>query len=294
MWSYPNVWPGLHASHKAPKPDHPGELIGPTRLLGGFMEFKGSNVGKLWAINGNHGNVYIFTSDGLFVATLFDDMRIGQRWTMPVAKRGMSLEGITLNDENFWPTITQTADGQVYLVDGGRSALVRLDGIENIHRLKDISLSVTTDDLERSRAWLLKTEALRQKSLGSAVLNIAITATAPVVDGKMDDWASAAWADIDKRGVKAYFNANSKPYDITGALTVAGERLYLAYRTGDDKLLKNSGEMPIAPFKTGGALDLMIGTNREAKSERQEPVSGDTRILVTFVDGKLEFERRKR
>ncbi len=40
-------------------------------------------------------------------------------------------------------------------------------------------------------------------------------------------------------------------------------RLYVAYRTGDDKLLKNTGEMPIALFKTGGALDLMISTNAD-------------------------------
>ncbi len=286
MWSYPNLWPGLHASHKAPKPDHRGELIGPTRLLGGFMEAKGSDVGKLWAINGNHGNVFLFTSDGLFVATLFEDMRLGNRWIMPTVSRGMSLDGITLNDENFWPTITQMTDGQIYLVDGGRSALVRLDGIENIHRLKDISLAVTTADLEKSRAFLLQTEALRQKNSGNTSLNVAIKSVAPVVDGKLDDWSGVAWADIDKSGVKAYFNANSKPYDITGAITASGERLYLAYRTGDEKLLKNSGEMPVAPFKTGGALDLMIGVNPEAKADRQEPVPGDLRLLVTQVNGK--------
>ncbi|MEI6678330.1 MAG: hypothetical protein WCL21_06965, partial [Mariniphaga sp.] len=286
MWSYPNLWPGLHASHKAPKPDHRGELIGPTRLLGGFMEAKGSDVGKLWAVNGNHGNVYIFTADGLFVATLFEDMRIGKRWIMTEATPGMSLEGITLSDENFWPTITQMADGQIYLVDGGRSALVSLEGIENIHRLKDISLSLSISDLEKSRSYSIKTEALRQKNLGNNSLNVAISNEAPVVDGKLTDWPRAVWADIDKSGVKAYFNATSKPYDITGAMTVAGDRLYLAYRTGDEKLLKNTGEMPVAPFKTGGALDLMIGVNPEARPDRQEPVAGDLRLLVTMVNGK--------
>ena len=37
MWSYPSMWPGLHASHNAAMPDHPGELLGTTRLLGGFV-----------------------------------------------------------------------------------------------------------------------------------------------------------------------------------------------------------------------------------------------------------------
>ena len=36
-WSYPSLWPGLHASHESPPPERPGELIGTTRLLGGFV-----------------------------------------------------------------------------------------------------------------------------------------------------------------------------------------------------------------------------------------------------------------
>ena len=37
MWSYPNPWPGLHPSHEAPTPHKPGQLIGVTRFLGGFV-----------------------------------------------------------------------------------------------------------------------------------------------------------------------------------------------------------------------------------------------------------------
>ena len=47
----------------------------------------------------------------------------------------MLLNDLTLHDENFWPSITQTADGKVYLVDGGRTRLVRVDGLETIRRL---------------------------------------------------------------------------------------------------------------------------------------------------------------
>ena len=89
MWSYPSLWPGLHASHNAAMPDHPGELLGTTRLLGGFVSPKGSDVGDLWAINGNMGNVYLFSADGLFVATLWKDGRTAS-WAIPVAQRGMS------------------------------------------------------------------------------------------------------------------------------------------------------------------------------------------------------------
>ena len=39
-------------------------------------------------------------------------------------------------------------------------------------------------------------------------------------------------------------------------------------------LLRNSGETPRAPFKTGGCLDLMIGADARADANRAEPRSG--------------------
>src|SRR5690606_2614752 len=58
-WSYPSPWPGLHASHKAPRPSFPGQLIGTTRMPGSFFEVPG--VGELWAIHTNHGRMAVFT-----------------------------------------------------------------------------------------------------------------------------------------------------------------------------------------------------------------------------------------
>ena len=113
----------------------PGEIIGTTRLLGGFVTPKAGDAGPLWAVNGNMGDMYLFTADGLFVATLFKDVRQGKSWAMPTAERGMILNDLTLHDENFWPSMTQTEDGQVYLVDGANTSLVRVDGLESIRRL---------------------------------------------------------------------------------------------------------------------------------------------------------------
>jgi hypothetical protein len=44
--------------------------------------------------------------------------------------------------------------------------------------------------------------------------------------------------------------------------------------------------MPTAPFKTGGCLDLMIGTDAKANEKRGDPVPGDLRLLVTKVKDK--------
>jgi hypothetical protein len=110
-------------------------LIAPTRLLGWFFSPPGSDAGPMWCVNSNHGNVYVFTADGLFVGQLFEDMRQGKLWAMPRGDRNMPLNGLTLKDENFWPSLTQDPSGRVYLVDGGRSSLVRVDGLETTRRL---------------------------------------------------------------------------------------------------------------------------------------------------------------
>ena len=284
-WSYPNLWPGLHASHEAPLPGFPGQLIGPTRALGGLIDLK-TGAGPLLAVNSNHGMVYFFTADGLLAATLFEPMRSGKRWRMPIAQRGMSLDGITLGEENFWPTITQTKEGEVFMVDGARSSLVRVNGLKSIQRLPVSSLQVTNETLEQCQAWQIKAEALRQQSHGRDVLQVRMRNAPLTIDGKLDDWKDAEWVDIDKSGVRANFNSVSKPYDVTAAVAVDGDKLYAAYHTGDAELLKNTGEMPVAPFKTGGALDLMIGTDASAKTDRQAPVAGDLRLLVTLVKNK--------
>ncbi|MDB6039776.1 MAG: repeat containing protein, partial [Verrucomicrobiales bacterium] len=285
-WSYPSLWPGLHASHESPPPDRPGELIGTTRLLGDFITPGESDAGPLWCVNGNQGNMYLFTVDGLFVADLFKDVRRGTSWSMPVAERGMLLNGLTLHDENFWPSITQTRDGKVYLVDGGRSSLVRVDGLESVRRLPESTIQINSDDLLKARTYFVETEVLRQKSQGAGVMKVAIRDVFPRVDGTLDDWSAADWVEIDKSGVAAFFDSQTKPYNVSGSVAVAGGRLYAAFRTGDSNLLRNSGEMSHALFKTGGALDLMIGSYSDADENRNKPAAGDLRLLVAQVNGK--------
>ena len=286
VWSYPSVWPGLHASHESSKHEFAGELIGTTRLLGGFIRPKGSQVGPLWAINGNMGNMYILTADGLFVATLFKDVRQAPLWSsFAAAQRNMDVTDTSLHDECFWPSITQTPDGKVYLV-AGDPHIVRVDGLGTLSRLPPAEVRVTAADLEAARAWVVESEAGRQRALGPKVLKVAIRADAPVVDGKLDDWAGADWAQIDTSGTKAWFNSKSKPYNLAAAVAVSGDRLYAAFKTDSANLLANTGEDLKALFKTGGALDLEIGTDARADPKRTCPAAGDVRLLVARAGAK--------
>ncbi|MGE9291564.1 MAG: hypothetical protein ACQKBT_11270, partial [Puniceicoccales bacterium] len=287
-WSYPNPWPGLHASHHAAKPDRPGQLIGPTRLMGAFIHPSDEKVGPLWALNANMGNFYLFTRDGLFVATVFADSRLGKPWKMKTVERGMSLEGLTLHDENFWPTINQTADGKIYVVDGTNSSIIRLEGLDTLQAISPRTVTVTPDELRQSQSWVENREAARQAAFGSGVMTAQFIDRAPKIDGNLSDWSTADWVEIDKRGDGANFNSNAKPYHVLGAIRTDGRNLYAAWNTQDPDLLTNSGEIPNALFKTGGALDLMIGTDNPSDTDRKDPVRGDMRLLVTRVNGQTK------
>ena len=286
MWSYPSPWPGLHASHIAPMPEVPGELIGTTRLLGPSFTPRRGDAGEMWAINGNKGNVYLFTTDGLFVATLFRDCRLPEAaWSMPKAERGMLLNHVTNSEESFWPSITQTSDGQVYLVTNFPS-IIRLDGLDTIRRLSAKTVTVTPEMLAACQAWFVQTEAQRQEQAKTQdTLVVAIRPAAPAVDGKLEDWAGAKWVTIDRR-FKQQGDWGRSEQKAEAALAVAGDRLTAAFKTGEPNMLANAGTSLPNLFKTGGALDLMIGADPQADPKRPRAAAGDVRLLVAMVKGK--------
>ncbi len=274
VWSYPSLWPGLHASHIAPMPDHPGELIGTTRLIGGTITPKGGDAGELWAVNGNKGTIYVFTTDGLFVATLFHDSRAAS-WSFPQAVPDMLVNDASNNEEDFWPQWTQADDGDIYLTTGD-SYLLHVEGLETIARLPDAALEVTPQLLTQARAYFLESEAQRQaaQAANESPLTVAVRPNAPVMDGKMDDWAGASWVTVDTRANQQGDWGRSEA-KVQAALAISGDRLYAAYQTGDRDLLRNDGSNRPLLFKTGGALDVML-----------DAVPGGERLLVTQAGGK--------
>lgn len=271
MWSYPSLWPGLHASHNAAPHDRPGMLLGTTRLLGNFINPPGSEAGNIWAINGNMGNIYLLSSDGLFIATLFQDGREAS-WNLPVAQRGMPVDQVSLTAEQFWPSITQTPEGQIYLQ--ARGSIIHLTGLEGIRRIPASDLNITAPMLVAAQNYSEQEEAKRQQAKPQGKLVVALQDTPPVVDGKLDDWKADSFVTLETRTLTVG-NWGHRPSQTVAAITISGDRLYAALRCDDPNLLQNSGESLINLFKTGGALDLML-----------DAIPGGERLLISQVKGK--------
>jgi hypothetical protein len=158
-WTYPDEFLGLHSSHHSKPPRHPGEVIGTTRLLGhSFLAPRSGDQQaepiEIWAINGNYGNIFLFTTDGLFVATLFQDSRSAEPWPNE-ERRGFEPEDLSLDEECFFSSIQQMADGRVYLVAGKSfSGIFEITGLDTIRRLPEQSLTITAEDVAAARLYL--------------------------------------------------------------------------------------------------------------------------------------------
>jgi len=197
----------------------------------------------------------------------------------------MPLNDVTPHDENFFPSLTQTPDGNIYVLDGGRTSIVRIDGLGSVQRIPSSTIEVRQDQLTQAQQYMQAKELQRQSQTGKKSLEVAIHAgPAPSLNTLVASLQSSQWATVDSRITKVGWG--DKPDLVEAAATIAGGRLFAAFRTSDPKLLVNSGAIANAPFKSGGALDLMIGANPHTDPNRTTPVEGDLRLLVYLVQGK--------
>lgn len=61
------------------------------------------------------------------MATLFRDSRQAA-FNATREERNMLMSHLSLQEENFWPMMSQTADGQIYVI-GGNSSIMRLGAL---------------------------------------------------------------------------------------------------------------------------------------------------------------------
>jgi hypothetical protein len=265
MWSYPT------ATHAVPMQG--GTVSDITRLLGPPITATSGEAGDWFAMNGERGNIFLMTSDGLYLQTLGGDMRNTPLLRLEKAIRGTVVDApgnhISFEDEHFHPTITQTREGEVYLVAGKEhSSVFRVTGLSSVRRRRFEQVVLDAAMLSRLPAQM--TIPARTKSGGQ--LLVGVGAPDPVVDGKVDEYAT--WAPIGSGDGRS------------ASVLIGSRNLYAAWRTGDPKCLVNGGGDHQFLFKRGGCVDLMIQTDVEPAGARgRDPIPGDIRLLVTTVDG---------
>lgn len=271
LGAYPNHNTSVHGSHSATSA-RPGYLIGPSSILG-TASF-GDEVGEVFYLNGNLGENYAFTQDGLFIQSLFKDLRGGFE-TPAKAVPGMPMDNTTAGGESFGGNFVRMREGKVLLTLGATDARVlELTGFESIHRIHS---NVTLTPENATAAQRLAMEKAAQVA-EARTFKIARTDTPPVIDGKATDWPellddkSAAALEIQESAQKRFGRVAAR-YD-------AGH-LYLAWRVLGRPKLVNAGQDAKLLFKSGDAVDLMLGPDpQKPKGE------GNLRLLLSLLGGK--------
>jgi hypothetical protein len=266
VWSYP-------AKGYDPAPTIGGDVVFPRGSLGEPFQAKRGEAGWTYGMNGEKGNMWLMTSDGLFIQTLGGDMRNTPLIRFPTAERGMVVDApgrhACFEEEHYNPTLTQTADGEVYLVAGKEhSSIFRLAQFDSIRRRSFGDVTLSAGQL----AKLPEQYVIKARRQTAQTLKIEVGGKAPVVDGKSDEYHY--WAPVGSAGGRQ------------ASVRIHGGNLYAVWQTGDPRALENAGGDFRYLFKRGGAVDLMLQTDLAAKREPGQPAAGDLRLLITMDKGK--------
>jgi len=274
VWTWQDNWPDVHGSHNAPIPENDSVLVGVLSCIGRAATGNPA-IGSLWAMNSNMGRLYIMTTDGLLVGSIFQDTRIGADPWPAEAKAGIPIGGTSMGSEWFGGYFFKAAKtNEYYLIAGGTSYnLIKLNGLDTLQPLKGGRLEFTGKDVLAAEAVQQKAAAKKAEKKSLAIL---LLGKGPVADGRLDEFPKESFAEWSSGG-----------YRVRAAVATDGASLCLAYDvSGDTNPMVNGGQDVTQLFVTGDSVDLQLGTNPEAKPDRTGPVVGDLRLLISVLAGK--------
>lgn len=270
-WTYPSPYSGVHASQAAPK-SGPGILVGPLGILG---EATIDKLGHVFALHTNLGQAEFFTGDGLYIGSVFRDVRSAPTALTETPERGMSVGNISNGAEWFGGQLFQRADtGKVYVLMGREAAnICQIIGLEKVRRLPESvvelpeftqpqRLSISDHSSSRARA--------KPPDLQIRPFNSPLKPNQNPVDhwpSEFADWrydedhvASASWT-WDKNNLYVLFR-----------------------RVTDSTPMINRGEDPLRLFKPGDALLFELATR---PGRNGDPLGSDKiRLVFSVYHGK--------
>jgi hypothetical protein len=141
LWAYKDNWSGVHGSHSAPIPERDDQLIGTLGCIGKIS----TPLGTVFGMHSNMGRLYLVTTDGLFVAAVFQDSRLGGDAWPATPRAGAPLGGVTMGSEWFGGHLFQAAkSGECYLIAGFTAYnLIKLNGLDSLKAIPGEVLNVT-------------------------------------------------------------------------------------------------------------------------------------------------------
>lgn len=258
-------WGGVHASWSST----PGYIPGQTGRSIGELHFAGiveanKDLGHVVAIQGNYGQSFLWSGDGLFVTPLFKDSRLNPKGWGAKEEFGADWTDVSMYGECFGGMIARQDDGKVrYLFGRTGCQVVRVEGLEAVKRF-----DAGTVELKGPTATGKPAPKPDPVDRTLRVPNVKGRYPAFKVDGD-----PVEWKDVPRREIKVGDDLVAK---VAVAHTV--EHLWILAEVEDPSPWKNAGTDPKLAFKTGDAIDLNLGPERP---DRTAPAAGDVRVLIS-------------
>lgn len=249
-WLFPNKWSNVHGSHDAPLPK-PGEMQG---TLFGIGTAPLDATRDIMVFVGNHGRLFLLTTEGLYLDEMFSDCRVAE-----VTGPGL------IGGEAFGGCFDYDTVNKRYILQVGTSGyrIYVLKGLDTL-TYSTGSFTVTREQIETAAARLQQTKQEAAQPKHVTLARASGSSPEHEVQSKPRDlaWGSNPDHPIELRML----------YDTTN--------LYLSYQVPDTSPWINKGKDWTQLFKTGDSVDLQIGVDATAQTNRRQPVPGDCRLLI--------------
>jgi hypothetical protein len=216
------------------------------------------------AVTGYYGQYFLLDKkDGLFVDALGEDQR-----------SAYTLDQHMVLTENFNGTLFRHArNGKTYLIGGDADArLWELTGLDSMRRSGG-KLTVSEAQAAQSAKNALQAAEARAFALGKKGAKV-VRLKGAAADGKYDEWAAAPTLTI----------VAAEGRSAVAQLGYDEANLYVRFQVAADApLLNQAGDYKLL-FKSGGAVEVQLGTDLRERAVRgqgiQETCLGDLRLIV--------------
>ncbi len=217
----------------------PGQVWGITSPLGVAGDFTG--------VATYFGTFHLVMRDGLYVAQLFKDGRLGETGPDVINAEAFAGQLVKLKQSGRYVLLAGDTDGRV----------TEVIGLDTIRRFEG-ACELTEAEVQRAAA--AREEFARQSARGRR-LTIARGRGAL-------EFAEPVTRDVD----------GGRGFSVRAAYDAAN--IYFAYDVKSPAELINAVPDPQIIFKGGNLIDIQMGTNAAAEAGRLKPVEGDVRLLV--------------
>ncbi len=248
LWSYAGIteWRGALGL----------PMTGPGRLWG--MTGPMGTAGDYFAMMTYFGPNHIFTRDGIYVAAILKDGRLGGRGSDEGQPEGQGGQFVKLRPDPNGPE-------RYFVIHGGQDSRVwEVYGLNSVE-----PLTGGTYELSAADATLAATKLSEYKALIARSHKLTIVRGRTALEG-----AEPVAKSLD--GARR-FEARAA-YDATN--------LYVRFDVTAPNELVNAESDPKLLFKGGNCLDIQLATDPQADAQRKTPAPGDVRVLITRQAGK--------